>query len=819
MMHLQDKLPGENLAPLETAVLVGAESGHITVTDGKGRVYVRTQAAPTVTFTIGGAPGYHLVTLADDAGQERARFAFEVHAETRLDDDGSQFSDLLKMLHFTMIANPWGERGYMRWNGHTYTFFVRWLRDHVHVLKGMKYFAGDLKDGIDLYRDSQREDGMIWDNVLNKPEPSNSNHWSVRFSYDGFYRAFDDNSGEFKRIPVENDVEFLFVEGLYFTWKATGDDGWMAQTLDAAIRALNYSMTSPYRWSEKFQLLKRGYTIDTWDFQTQEDCLSDFSGWPDPMVVHPEKTRFGVMFGDNTGYMMACNYLSKMLNHAGRTVEAAEFQQRGADIKAHLDALSWNGDFYRHHVPEQDGLTRDVGVDEASQVSLSNAYSLNRGLTHEQAAAIIRTYQRIRANLPVGSPGEWYTIYPPFERGYGGHNPIWQYMNASVTPIVAGELAHGAFEHGFEAYGVDILRRLHELGKQHGNRLFSSYTGAFLPPPDTRFTPVDLTALDALPARELPHACARIPTGDQEFAGIPFKVAALSNGANNGWLVIGEGDEIAASVQVPVDGMAASVYLLHAALTPAPGGPCGTLTLHYADGSTFTRHVVEGYNVLRFNNWQFLPAPNSLRAKPVSQIGWQDWDDAQMNVQVIAYGLDNPHPERVITHIALDAAADAQWLVSGLTLSDQPVYFPPDPISYGIPNNWSAAAVVYALVEGLIGVVDEGAAYNHVRLSPRWAAADVDQVAATVAYPASSGYVSYRYAHDPAARTLMLQLTGSGDECSVHILLPDGCSAVEAVRCNGEMVPFTFTTIEESHYVDFAVELPGPHQISIHYQA
>jgi len=68
------------------------------------------------------------------------------------------------------------------YKGKIYKYFVSWLRDHVHTLKGMKYFC-------------------------------------------------DDNTIEFKRIPVENDVEYLFIEGIYYTWKATGDDLWMNRGL------------------------------------------------------------------------------------------------------------------------------------------------------------------------------------------------------------------------------------------------------------------------------------------------------------------------------------------------------------------------------------------------------------------------------------------------------------------------------------------------------------------------------------------------------------------------------------------------------------
>jgi hypothetical protein len=52
-------------------------------------------------------------------------------------------------------------------------------------MKGMKYFSGHLSDGIDLYRDSQREDGMI--GIMCIAAPS-ANYWDVRFKEGDFIR-------------------------------------------------------------------------------------------------------------------------------------------------------------------------------------------------------------------------------------------------------------------------------------------------------------------------------------------------------------------------------------------------------------------------------------------------------------------------------------------------------------------------------------------------------------------------------------------------------------------------------------------------------
>ena len=83
----------------------------------------------------------------------------------------------------------------------------------------------------------------------------------------------------------------------------------------------------------------------------------------------------------------------------------------------------------------------------SSQVSLSNAYALNRGISGEKCASIIKTYQRIRREMPPTSPGEFYGIYPPFERDFTQNDPglVWEYCNGGVLTMVAGELALGAF--------------------------------------------------------------------------------------------------------------------------------------------------------------------------------------------------------------------------------------------------------------------------------------------------------------------------------------------------------------------------------------
>ncbi len=814
-MFIANHYPGQRYAPLQTIILHNVPAGLLTVTDGRGHIYLSQPAAGQVAFLVGGTLGWHAARITLDNGVELASVQFRVEAHTYISESSGQFRDLLDICYYTIADEPLTH--YTRYQGKTYYYLVEWLRDHVHTMKGMKYFEPKLRSGIELYRDSQREDGMMWDNVHRREPPGTTrNHWGARFYYGDFERTFDDGTAQFTRIPVENDVEYLFVEGIYYTWKATGDTAWMVSCLEAAIRALEYTIHSPYRWSEKYGLLKRGHTIDTWDFQNEEDCLSDFAGWPDPMAVHPEKTRFGIMFGDNTGYAAACEYLAEMLETVGRGDEAQTYRQRAADIRQRLNAIAWNGRFFTHHIPEDPNVRRDLGVDESSQISLSNTYSLNRRIAHEQCVAILRTYRELKNNLPPGSPGEWYLIYPPFPKGYDAHCVPWQYMNGGVSTIVAGELAHGAFEHGFEEYGVDILRRSLELANRYGRMFHECYTGAFPPPPPRSFQTLNLlpfagcdSSLNDSPATptwtpgEHPEL-NRLPKGQQMFHDIPFHVdRALALSAQSGY---------AQTVEIPVNVRAGAVYLLH---TLARGQIAGTLTIHYADGTSQTACVREGQDILAINHWaeQRLPAEN--RPKIRAAVAWQDYQPRHLHVYVTLTGFDT-EPQREIRALTFKAAEDgALWFVLGVTLSDSPVYLPPNPLSYGIPRGWGAAALTYALIEGLAGVVDEATAFERVLIAPRWPAAGVNDAEVTIHYPASDGYAAYRYTLDETQKRLALTITGSGKHARLRILLPESASSVSSVTHDGAPAAYHISQVEESRYLELDLPLTGVHTLDI----
>ncbi|NJM93785.1 MAG: hypothetical protein HC842_03210, partial [Cytophagales bacterium] len=671
--------------PLKTIIIQGKGKGELRVLDGRAQTYFKASFEGRAEFIAGGALGTHIVQLVDKKGRLLDQASFTVQTRTHIKDSGREFKRLLDTLYSSMIGE-WGTPAeVVRFRGKYYHFFVRWLRDHVHTLKGMKYFYPELKSGIDLYADTQRPDGMIFDNIYPTEKPISM--WKQRFDYGGFYLEAEKDPFEFKRIPVENDVEYLFIEGIYYTWKATGDDHWMKGLLDKALKAVEYSTTSEYRWSEKYQLLKRGYTIDTWDFQNDVDAtLSSGPGnEPDPMVVKPGLTRFGIMYGDNTGFAIGCHYLAEMLQHAERPRDAERMTELGNSILQRLNELAWNGEFYTHHVPEDPSVDRSyLGVDEKSQVSLSNAYSINRGIGTEKAQNIIQSYQRIQRLMPHSSPGEWYTIYPPFLHGYGGHNSLWNYMNGGVTTIVAGELAHGAFENGFEEYGVDILKRIKALADRSEGHLHCTYRGAMPDRPATEFTPLNLAKWanadikgDTLKGvtgwtNEGDNDLREFPTYQREFLGIPFDV--VNPGVNGRKVALGLSTAEGYSKQekININQKAKTLYLLH---TTGQSYLAGSLTLHYADGSTHTEYIGPG----KIMNWWYPNEPAERKQLPRLQVAWRGSNPKCLNIGVSLYGMANPQPDKIIKTIELEAARNgAKWMLLGLTLSNQEAYFEPD---------------------------------------------------------------------------------------------------------------------------------------------
>ncbi len=470
-----------------------------------------------------------------------------------------------------------------------------WLRDHSDMLRGARYFETDMTSAITHFAMTQQANGSIYDFVSCAMDREN---WT-----------------KYVRVPVEADVEFRFVKAIFLAWQATGDHTWMKEMLLHAERAMNYIFTHPWRWDAKHGLVKRAYTIDTWDF----DFVDDHQPWLNFQIS--ERTHWGIMHGDNSGYYEACMLLARMYHHLGDTARAGFWQQTGQGIRERANRLCWNGRFYAHRVPLDD--FRMLEVNEAEQLSLSNPMDINRGLpTHEMAVAILREYQRRKQHTAAFA--EWFSIDPAFPNGRFGDPKLvaGAYCNGGIMPLVGGELARAAFEHGFEQYGLETLL-------QYARMIYQK----------------------------------------------------------------------------------SETYL-----------------------------------------WYF--------------------------------------PDGTPASLETSTSPDAQ---------------PTD--------GWGSSAMLYAFMEGLVGVVDESFRFKKIKLSPRWVIADVQNATIRVGYGASDAGLHYEFEWTPNKGRIQLLLEGES-EVRLHLLLPAQRTALHA-KLDGQLWPYHQSAIETSQYLDAEFKAKGVHRFEV----
>lgn len=797
---------GKVYSPLQAIQINSNMTGNILVYDGNSNVYFTSKNTNQATVTIGAALGTHTIVLENKKGEKLGQFIFSVDTKTEIVDYSGTFKELNDVIHWTMVGRApqmdggGGLAAPFLIDGKFYYLFVPWLRDHVHTLKGMKYYFADIKPAIELFAKYQRADGMIADNVYySSPDLT---MWDKRFAPGGFIWRTSDSKFEFKRIPVEADMEYLFIEGLHATWQATGDTAWMSSLLDNALKAVKYCTSDPYRWSTKYGLVKRGYTIDTWDFQS-EYHIADTG--KDIMVIDKDKTKFGIMFGDNTGLIASLQFLAKMLNAVNRNEEAKNAIILATDLQTKLNSLSWNGNFFTHHVPEDTTYKPDFGVDTDTQISLSNAYSLNRGISHDKAVKIIESYKKINLQKPKSAPAEWFAIYPPFQKGFG--DDIWSYMNGGVLPIVAGELAKGAFENGFEDYGVDILLRVLKLAKQNNNYIYGCYRGMMPQKPvNQSVTTIDLknfvnVDFSGVGSKSVPgwtgegnNDLHEMQLGMQTYYDIPFKVIDPQTNGRKSCIGISNKINYLKTISIPINTTAKSIYFLHTKAGRGDG-MAGKVTIVYSDNTTHTENIDDS----RVSGWWMPKNEENFK------VAWKGKNEVSPTIGVGVCGIDNPNSLKTVKEIKLTSGSDKEvmWMILALSISDAPVYLEPNPLSTGIPDKWGGAALMYALTEGLVGLKDTSSAFQSIVLSPRWAATKEDFVKCTLKYEASGGYCTYIYKKE--AQKLNLQVSTSATHMVMRFLMPTG-QKISKLLINTKDTIFKEEKIEKSNYVVFEVK-------------
>ena len=125
------------------------------------------------------------------------------------------------------------------------------------------------------------------------------------------------------------------------------------------------------------------------------------------------------------------------------------------------------------------------------------------------------------------------------------------------------------------------------------------------------------------------------------------------------------------------------------------------------------------------------------------------------------------------------------------------------PQPHGGPSAWGAAALLYAVDEGLAGVEDIGVRYDEMRFSPRFPVTDYKELRYVTGYECTGTLVDVRYIiKDEGMRYDVYAPT---KKMHAHILLPNGKKCAQ-LRIDGQVHDFDCTIVGESNYVDVTLE-------------
>lgn len=325
-----------------------------------------------------------------------------------------------------------------------------WIRDYSDMIRGARFFEEDVKSVVQHFADTQGTNGRIFDYFTTFPEkePCEKENWT-----------------KYVRVPVEADVEYRFIKAAWICFQASDDSRWLSDIYPHMERAAYYSMNDPQRWEPGKDLIKRPYTIDTWDFA----FTAGKHNWLQFQI--DQDTYWGIFHGDNSGLFEALTILAEAGEILGQQDKVKIYREKANKIKRSLNATCWNGRYYTHFVKLS--TMQIQGVREDQQLSLSNPMSLNRGTgTPEQAAAMIREYQFRQTGTDTFAP--WFSIDPPFPDGIFGDEKLiaGAYINGGIFPLAGGELSLLALENGFEQYGFAQIQQYEELTRNNETYLW-----------------------------------------------------------------------------------------------------------------------------------------------------------------------------------------------------------------------------------------------------------------------------------------------------------------------------------------------------------
>ncbi len=356
---------------------------------------------------------------------------------------------------YALRKNIYAGRALLFIDGKILSVNKNWIRDHVHIMKGSKYIEYDMSKFLDFIIETQREDGQFYELIKQYDDA----HWQM--VNEDCYVLYPEDNQTLVRLELEADVEYLVVEGAMQCYKISGDDKWLAKVLPKLEKGIDYMTSDEKRWDKEHGLVKRPFTIDTWDFTDSLSCGND-------RRIHDDE-NMSIMHGDNSGVYQAMNQLAWFNRRLGGEEKALSWEKRAEKLKENIFKYLWNGKYFIHqyHLYHK-------GIDDKENIrlSLSNGYDMNRGLMSvEQCRSVIEEYMARRETTEMFA--EWFTIDPPYEKF--NKYTVGEYVNGAISPFTAGEVAKAAFNNGYEKYGWDIIERFIKLVQRDKDVYFLYY--------------------------------------------------------------------------------------------------------------------------------------------------------------------------------------------------------------------------------------------------------------------------------------------------------------------------------------------------------
>ncbi|OGF51010.1 MAG: hypothetical protein A2231_11725 [Candidatus Firestonebacteria bacterium RIFOXYA2_FULL_40_8] len=420
----------------------------IRVYDGNLKLYHEAEAKliknkAVFNFTAAGALGVHWIYLYYPGSKHHSRYLnFVLDAETKIETGNSLYDNLysitkenLQLGRREFLVKEGKFAGYI--SGDTWQINGIWLRDWIYQCCAYKYWEKEMTCGLDRFLEKQNTNGSLPDGIR--------------------------RDGSTWRMSVESDIEYIIIFGVFYTWQVTGDNKWMKNALPKVEKALKYIQKDKFRWDKEHDLVKRGHTCDTWDFEIGE--TSDFVG-----------KRFVVATCDQSGYYLGYQMVSKMYAVLNNKARAGYYSKLAGKYRTRANKLLWDGIKYRHHFHLTD--IKHPGFDESKQLAMGNVWAITRTLANQkQAVSIIQEYAKRQKE--TGDAFPWWSLQPgyPDELKYFKNAYCKQggYANGGLMPFVGGELSFGSFENGMESYGLKLYKQYIEHLRKTGNKVHVWY--------------------------------------------------------------------------------------------------------------------------------------------------------------------------------------------------------------------------------------------------------------------------------------------------------------------------------------------------------